>query len=327
MRLLVTGATGFLGSHIAERLAKEGHQVRVLARKTSNRQFLDGFRYEEALGDVTDAGSLRGAVEGVDGVIHAAALVKARGAAEFNAVNAVGTANLLAAIEEAAPAIRRFVYVSSLAAHGPSEDGRPRPVSAPPNPITAYGRSKLAGEEWTRASAIASRAVIFRPPAIYGPRDPALVPFFRLVRWRVAPLLMGGRNRVSVIYGEDAARAIAGAATAEADVAGKTYCLDDGNVYSWRDLLLAIEQALGRRALRISAPRWAFTAAATASEAAGLVTRRSASLTREKVKEMAQPYWICSHEALATDLGWSPSVDIWEGAGLTGEWYRRQGWI
>src|SRR3990170_1203670 len=327
MKLLVTGATGFLGSHIAEHLAKEGHQVRVLARKTSNRRFLDGFPYEEALGDVTDARSLRAAVEGVDGVVHAAGLVKARSESEFNAVNAVGTANLLAAIEEANPDLRRFVYISSLAAHGPSEDGLPRPVSAPPNPITAYGRSKLAGEELTRASAIASRAVIFRPPVIYGPRDPGLVPFFRLVRWRVTPLLMGGRNRVSVIYGEDAARAIAAAVTTEADVAGKTYCLDDGNVYSWRDLLLAIEQALGRRALRVSAPRWAFAAAAMAGETFGLLAGRAVSLTREKVREMAQPYWVCSHEALAKDLGWSPSVDIWEGARLTGEWYRRHGWI
>jgi nucleoside-diphosphate-sugar epimerase len=327
MKLLVTGASGFLGSHIAERLAKDGHQVRVLVRKTSSRQFLSGFPHEEALGDVTDAASLPAALAGVDGVIHAAGLVKARSQDEFHAVNAGGTASLLTAIREANPDLKRFVYISSLAAHGPSEDGAPRPLDATPNPITAYGRSKLAGEELTRASAVAPRAVIFRPPVIYGPRDPALVPFFRLARWRIAPLLAGGHNHISIIYVEDAARAIAEAATAEADTAGKTYCFDDGNVYSWRDLISAVEQSAGRRALRISAPLWAFTAAALASEAFGFVTGRAVSLTQDKVNELTQRYWVCSHEALKKDTGWSPRVDIWEGARLTGDWYRRHRWI
>jgi len=327
VKLLVTGASGFLGSHVAEELAKEGHAVRVLLRKTSSRAFLQGVAHEEALGDVTDAASLRAAVAGADVVIHTAGLVKARSEAEFQAVNAQGTANLVAAIEGAAPDLRRFVYVSSLAAHGPSEDGLPRPVEAQPNPITAYGRSKLAGEEATRASAVARRSVIFRPPVIYGPRDPALVPFFQLARWRVAPLLMGGHNRISITYVEDIARAIALAATSEASVASKTYCPEDGSVYSWRDVLAAIEASVGRKAMRIQAPRWMFSAAALGSEAFSIVTRRAVSLTRDKVREMAQRHWVCSNAELRRDLGWAPRVNIFDGAKLTGDWYRQHGWI
>jgi nucleoside-diphosphate-sugar epimerase len=327
VKLLVTGASGFLGSHVAEELAKEGHTVRVLLRRTSSRSFLTGFPHEEALGDVTDPSSLPAAVSGVDAVIHTAGLVKARSEAGFQSVNAQGTANLVKAIEAAAPSLQRFVYISSLAAHGPSEDGLPRPVEAPPNPITAYGRSKLAGERITHASAIAGRSVIFRPPVIYGPRDPALVPFFQLARWRVAPLLMGGHNRISITYVEDVARAIALAATSEAKVAGKTYCPEDGSVYSWRDLLSAIEAAVGRKAARINAPRWAFNAAALGSEAFSAVTRRAVSLTREKVREMAQRHWVCSSDELRRDLDWAPRIGISDGAKLTGDWYRRQGWI
>ena len=326
MKVLATGASGFLGSHIAEQLAAGGHEVRLLLRPTSSRSFLQ-FPHEVALGDITDPGSLLGAVRGVDIVIHTAGLVKARSEAEFHRVNEGGAANLVNAVQEANPALQRFVYVSSLAAHGPSPDGRPRPVDAPPNPITAYGLSKLAGEDFTRRSALAARSVIFRPPAIYGPRDPALVPFFQLARYRIAPLLMGGRNKISIIYGEDAARAIVQAATAEADVGGKTYTFDDGEVYTWRDLLSAVEAAVGRKALRINSPRWLFEAAAIASEGFGKVARRPVSLTRDKVREMAQSHWVCGHEALKRDLGWTPAVKILEGARMTGDWYRRHRWI
>ena len=327
MKVLVTGASGFFGSHVAEELARQGCDVRVLVRRTSRRDFLSGFPHEVAIGDVADGGSLPAALAGVEAVVHAAGLIKARSAAEFDAVNARGTANLLAAIGQAAPDLRRFVYVSSLAAHGPSEDGGPRPPEAEPRPLTAYGRSKLAGEEAVRASPISGRAVIVRPSVIYGPRDPALLSFFQAVRWRVAPLLMGGHNRISIVYATDAARAVALATTAEAAVAGRAYFLDDGSVYSWRDLLSAVEAAVGRRALRISAPRWAFAAAAAASELFGLALRRAVVFNREKVLEMSQRYWVCSHEELKRDVGWQPEVGLEEGAGLTAEWYRANGWL
>lgn len=326
MKVLVTGASGFLGSHVAERLAADGHQVRLLLRSTSSRRFLN-FPHEPVIGDVCEPESLPDAVSGVDVVIHTAGLVKARGEAEFYWVNALGTAYLLEAIAEENPYLQRFVYVSSLAAHGPSPNGRPRPVDARPRPVTAYGRSKLAGEDFTRRSPLAARSVIFRPPVIYGPRDPALVPFFKLARYRIAPLLMGGKNRISIIYVEDAARAIVQAATAEADVGGKTYTLDDGQTYSWRDLLEAVERAVGRRALRVNSPVWLFQVAALVCESFGAVTRRPVSLTRDKVREMAQRHWVCHHADLARDLGWKPSVLIGEGARRTADWYRQHGWI
>jgi nucleoside-diphosphate-sugar epimerase len=327
MRVLVTGATGFLGSHIAEQLARQGHAVRVLVRRTSDRSFLQGFEAEEALGEITQPDTLPAAVEGMEAVVHAAGLTKARSAAEFEAVNAGGTANLLAALDPAQP-LRRFVLISSLAAHGPSEDGRPRPPDAAPTPVTAYGRSKLKAEELVRSWAgDGHAATIIRPPVIYGPRDRQLLPFFHLARWRLAPLLGGGTNAVSCVYVEDAARAAVLAASAGDDVPSATYALDDGAVYTWRDLLAAVEQTMGRRALRIPSPPWAFAAAAFVSELYGRLRNQAVSFTRDKVIEMRQRYWVCSHGEISRDLGWEPRVGLSEGAALTAAWYRQHGWL
>jgi nucleoside-diphosphate-sugar epimerase len=321
--VLVTGASGFLGSHIAEHFAAAEHTVRVLVRKTSSREFL-WFPHEEAIGDVTVPKSLMAAVEGVDAVVHAAGLIKARSEDEFKAVNEIGTANLVRAAEAIGC---RFIYISSLAAHGPGKGDMPRPIDAPSRPVSAYGRTKLAGESVVRSSALADRSVIFRMPVIYGPRDPALVPFFQIARWRVAPLLDGGRNLVSVIYADDAASAVLRVTNMAAGPGMKIYSPEDGGVHSWRDLLAAAESAIGRHALAVSVPRLAYSAAAAASEAYSRIAGRAVVFTRDKVREMAAPAWLCSSEDLRRDTGWEPRVMIGEGARLTYRWYSGAGWI
>jgi 2-alkyl-3-oxoalkanoate reductase len=326
MRVLVTGASGFLGSHVAELFAGEGHEVRTLLRNTSSRKFL-GFPHEEAMGDVTDASSLPAAVAGVDAVVHCAGLVMARTEAEFASVNEHGTTNLYRAIEAHAPDVRRIIYVSSIAAHGSSKNGRPRPPDAPPKPVTAYGRTKLAGELLARRSKLGKITVTFRPPAIYGPRDPALLPFFQLARYRVIPMLAGGKNKVSMIYATDCARAIYMAATAEADIGGKVYTPEDGAVHTWLDMVDAIEKAAHTRMLKLPTPRFFYEGAALLAEAAGAITRRPVIFTRDKVREMSQNAWVCSSEDLRRDLGWSPEVGIEEGAKLTYAWYKSNGWL
>jgi nucleoside-diphosphate-sugar epimerase len=326
MRVLVTGASGFLGSHIAEAFANAGHDTRTLLRKTSSRAFLK-FPHEEAIGDVTLPESLPAAVADVDVVVHAAGLIKARNEAEFRSVNEHGTTHLLRAIAAHNPALKRFILISSIAAHGPSPDGRPRPADATPKPVTAYGRSKLGGEIALRESPLASRSVIFRPPAIYGPRDPALLPFFQLSKWHFAPLLEGGHNRTSMIYGPDCAEAVLLAAAAEADIAGRVYYPEDGGVYTWRDMLAVIEEASGKKMLMIPTPRIAYNAAALGSELFGKATRRAVIFDREKVREMSQNAWVCSAETLRTDLGWRPRVLAREGAKLTYEWYKANRWL
>jgi len=326
VKVLVTGASGFLGSHIAEAFADAGHEVRTLLRRTSSRSYLQ-FPHEEAIGDITHPDSLPAAVDGVDVVVHAAGLIKARNEREFAAVNEHGATNLLRAIVAHNPGLTRLVHISSIAAHGPGKDGRPRPEDAPSKPLTAYGRSKLGGDIAVQKSPLAARSVIFRPPAIYGPRDPALLPFFQLTRLRIAPLLEGGHNRTSMIFGPDCAQAVLLAATAEADVGGRIYYPEDGGVYTWRDMLAAIEEAAGVKMLALPTPRFAYEAAAFGSEIVGKLRRRAVIFDRDKLREMSQDAWVCSSASLRRDLGWSPMVLFREGARLTYDWYKANWWL
>jgi 2-alkyl-3-oxoalkanoate reductase len=143
MKVLLTGGSGFLGSYVAERLSAGGHAVRALVRPKSERRFLEKLPgIDFAAGAVDDRASLTQAVKDVDAVVHVAGIVKARRPEEFFAVNTQGTKNLLEAVLERG-GVKRFVYVSSLAAIGPSADGTPVHENAEPHPVTHYGRSKL----------------------------------------------------------------------------------------------------------------------------------------------------------------------------------------
>ena len=328
MRILLTGASGFLGSHIAEQLDQQGADVRALVRPTSDTRFLEGLEHVTLVpGAVEDESSLLAATEGVDGIIHAAGLVKARTPADFHRTNAQGTANLLDAARQNAPDLERFVLVSSLAVMGPSEDGRPLPAGASPNPVTHYGRSKLAAEQAAQAAAHALPITIIRPPMIYGPRDREILPFFKSVQLGVLPLMGSPSSALSAIFAADCAAACIKAL--EADVpSGSTYYVEDGRTETLNELIGHIENALGRRAwLRVPMPRFLMYGAALGSEVYGRVMGRAVMLTRDKLNELLAPHWVCDSGEAQAALVWKPRVSFEEGARITGAWYRREGWL
>jgi nucleoside-diphosphate-sugar epimerase len=323
MRILVTGANGFLGSHVADELARQGHDLRFLLRQRSRVLNIDGVAYERTEGDIRDEGSLRPAVGGVDAVVHVAGLTSALNERAYNAVNATGTASLAQAAVEAG--VKRFVYVSSLAAQGPSPDGRPVP-DALPRPISAYGRSKLAGELAVLGFRDRMDVVIVRAPVVYGPRDRGLLTLFRLAKRRVFPLYGDGRNQITWIYATDAARAIA-LATQHETAAGELYTLSDGEPHTWLELATLLKEAMGHRAWLARVPGKLYAAAGFAAGAISKVTRRPLPLNPEKVVEMRERYWLCDHDRITEDLGWKPLVGAREGIGLTLRWYQENRWL
>src|SRR3974390_336390 len=256
MKVLVTGASGFLGGHVAELLSKRGDQVRALVRKTSAREHLVALPNVELFeGSVEQVDRVQEAVADVDAVVHVAGLVKARNTDEFFAVNVGGTSNPGEAAGAPKGGARRlFVFVSSLVACGPSPDGSPVP-SEQEAPNNAYGRSKLAAEKVVLSARDDMHVVILRPGAIYGPRDGEIFEAFRSIQRGLLPLVAGGEAKGSWVYATDCAEACLRALEATIP-SGRTYFVDDGyGAITQKQMLAAAERALGRRALmRASLP-------------------------------------------------------------------------
>lgn len=327
MKVLVTGGSGFLGSHVAEQLSKSGHQVRALVRKSSNRKFLSTLtNLEFAEGSVEDARAVEEAVKGVDAIVHSAGLVKAKNDAEFFQTNVQGTINLANAAKAHAPSLKRFVHVSSLEVSGPSADGTPVPVTQE-SPITRYGRSKLEAERALLREKDALPITILRPTGIYGPRDNEILEVFRTVKRGALPITGDGRSKVTFTYGPDCAAACVRAI--EADVpSGATYFITDGEIYEQRAAMEEVERAMGSRAfVRFGLPASLIRTVAIGVEAYGKVRGQAVMLTREKADALSRPYWVCSSAEAEKALGWKPAVKWAEGARLTAAWYKENGWL
>jgi len=328
MTILVTGASGFLGSHIAEQLSASGRNVRVLVRPSSNTKFLETLsNVEFAPGSVEDKASVLKAADGVTGIIHAAGLVKAKSADEFRRINTEGTENLIAAAKKQLGTLKRFVLVSSQAVGGPSGlDRTPVRIGSETEPVTAYGRSKLAAERALLA-ATEVPSVILRPPAIYGPRDGEVLIFFKSVSKGVLPLTNPIGAMYSMIYGPDCAAACVAALDADLPSSSVFY-VEDGVPISFENMIRAVEEAVGKRAwLRIPLPQRVVRGAALLSQAYGKLTDRAVMLTLDKCNELHADGWLCDGAPARQALGWEPRVNFEEGVKLTARWYKNEGWL
>jgi 2-alkyl-3-oxoalkanoate reductase len=326
VKVLVTGGSGLLGSHVAELLSERGDRVRALVRSSSNRRHLQSLANVELFeGSVEQSDRVAEALEGVDAIVHCAGLVKARNTDEFFSVNVGGTSNLVQAARVArSPGFKRFVHVSSLEACGPSQDGLPVPLDQEA-PVTAYGRSKLAAEKVVLSAKDELPVTLLRPGAIYGPRDAEILQAFKAIERGLLPLIDEGRALGMWIYASDCAAACIRAIDADVP-SGRTYFVDDGcGPLSQQQMLSDAERALGRRAfVRRSLPVPLLMAVARGLEVAGRVANRPVMLTREKANMLLQ-HWVCSSEETRRDLSWEPKVPWSEGVELAVRWYRREG--
>jgi dihydroflavonol-4-reductase len=322
MKALVTGATGFVGSHVAEALRQHGDHVTALARSRWKAEPLTVLGATVVAGDLHDIAALQRAVEGQDVVYHVAGLVAARNEAEFVKANREGTENVVAAMERAG--VPRLVLVSSLAAAGPAHRGAPLSGDEAPRPVTAYGRSKLAAEQIVRRSGLSWSIV--RPPIVYGPRDREVLKVFRLARLRVAPVFGDGTQELVAVHAGDLAAALIATARSPA-TAGRTYSACHPEVFTSAEFGIAVAAAMGRSVTTLRIPPSIGRAVLSLTGAAARLARQPTILTADKANEFFQPAWTGDPAPLTRDTGWKAGFDLSRGLAQTYRWYREAGWL
>ncbi len=331
MQALVTGGSGFIGSEVIHQLIQQGVGVRALLRKTSPRYNLQGLDYETALGDLSDLESLKQAVKGVDYVFHLAGSIQARNRAEYFSQNCIGTGNLARACAEANPQLKRFVYVSSIAASGPSASLTPRQEFDVEAPVSIYGASKLGGERELMHWSENYPTTVVRPPAVYGPRDKSNFEFVKVINNGIVPVLSSkqrnGKKYYSVIHVEDLVRGIVLAGLAPDQGPREVFFLCGDGIYTWNELMASMAEGLGKRTLKIPVPGFALTGLGAMYTAASWLMQKNYPLSLDKLKDLRADYWICSNERAKKVLGFEPKWDLRRGMAQTISWYRLNGWV
>lgn len=319
MRALVTGGTGFIGSHLAEALIKEGFEVYCLVRNISNKKWLEGLEVKFIEGDCCNRASLE-QIKDFNYIFHLAGLTKASSREEFFTANVKGTENIVDVAIKNNPEIKRFVFLSSLAAAGPSQDGKPKCEDSPVSPVSIYGKSKLMAEEDLLKFKGRLPFTIIRPTAVYGPRDRDFYLFFKMVNAGIIPYF--GKSYYSLIYVDDLVRGIILAARSK-DAEGKIYFLSDGEICSSDDIASVIAEALEKKPLRIKIPR---NIMPLIGRLASKVAKNSI-INNDKLIELRYSHWICDISKARKELGFNPKVKIQEGMKWTANWYRLHRWL
>ena len=327
MKVLLTGASGFVGSHILDSLRARGIATVVLLRPTSNKRFIEAHlpHPDVRTGSVGDPQSLAAAVQDVTHVVHCAGCTGALHISEFYEVNQTGTRHVVKAINQQQGRIERLVHISSLAAAGPALPDRPAREDEPPNPISEYGKSKLAGEQEVQG-ACKSEYVILRPPAVFGPRDTAFLPLFKAVRAHLLPRFGNGRQALSLVFVKDLAEA-AVTCLAHPAAAGKTFYVASPEVTTARGLTDEIAAQMKTWTLTFPVPMAALQLLCCLQEAVSRLTQRPGMLSRQKYAELRAPGWVCDPTRLRQELGFACGTTLKTGIAETLAWYRQQGWL
>lgn len=326
MKILITGATGFIGSHLAERLHAKGYALRCLVRRSSNLVWLKDLPVEYVYGDLFDLDALKKAVEGADYIYHLAGVTKARTKEEYVRGNHTGTKNILDAAVEHGRAIKRFIHVSSQTVVGPSRNWIPVDERSEFHPITTYGISKMEAEKECLKLSGRLPITIVRAPAVYGPRDKDVFAFFESMNKGLQPMIGFNNKEVSLVHVKDLVDGMV-LAGEHPKAVGQTYFISSERFYNWREVGELTARIMGKKVLRLRVPEFLVYVIAVFSEIGGFLMRKPVLLNLEKARDIVQNAWTCSIKKAKDELGYSESLGLEEGIKNTVDWYRREGWL
>lgn len=323
-RVFVTGATGFIGSHLVDELLSKGYEVDALIRESSDLRWLQGKRVEFIYGDLLGKGGIP-SLNRVDHIFHLGGATRALRRRDFYRINQEGTERLIDAARNI-QGLKRFVYLSSQAAAGPSPNDRFQTEEDLPRPVSPYGESKLQAEEAVLSCRDKFHVTILRPCAVYGPRDTYMLELFKHISKGYIPLLGKGPMYFSFCYVKDIVQALL-LSVQQDHPSGEIFCISDGERYSFDFFADVVSSELCVRPHRFRIPIWAAWFYATAADGWGFVTRRPAYFHRSKYAEARERNWVCDIGKAEKKIGFRPGFSLEAGLKVTLQWYREKGWL
>lgn len=317
-RVLVVGASGFVGKNLVMQMAKDNHTA-IMVRSTSNTAlFNDNPNIRILIGDLETALGLREALKNIDVVIHCAARTMARTYWEYYRTNTLGTANLIRAMRQSG--VKKILFLSSHAACGPGTGNTAACGLGRENPISSYGRTKKLAEELIIRSGLFY--TIIRPVSVYGPHDTEILNYVRLLDKHICPVVGFGPKYLNLIYVRDLVDMIVKIIRMN-HFTGQIYFANDGNCYSFDSVLDTIARALGKKNIKIHVPESIAMLIGLMNDV--LIPSRYRLVTRDKVRELGCQYWVCSNVQATKEIGFQPRYTFERGIAETVDWYRKHG--
>ena len=323
---VVTGASGFVGSHLVDYLVEKNYKVRCIVRKTSSLKWLKGKDVEIHICELTDKEGLRKIFDGADYIYHVAGVVKSKKPEGYFKGNVDTTRTLLEAALEFKDNIKRFLVVSSQTSSGPSPLNNPLTEEDLCNPITTYGRSKLAQEELAKSFMDKIPVTICKVAAVYGERDTEIFIFFKTFSKGLMTSIGLHDKQVSLLHVADVVRGLYLSATSEKAI-GKSYFITSEKYYTWKEVGDVTSKVMNKKPFKVRVPHFLVYIIAAIAQFFSLFSSKAATLNIEKGKDITRPAWISDYRKAYKDFGFKQEISLEEGIRRTVEWYKQKKWL
>ncbi len=323
---VVTGANGFVGSHLVDLLLSKNFSVRCITRKSSNLRWLDGKSIENYDCGLSDKEGLRKVFDGAEYIFHVAGVVKSKTPEGYYQGNVETTRVLLDIALEFKSSIKKFLIVSSQTAVGPSPNGKTVDETSECKPITTYGKSKLAEEDLAKSYMDKLPLTICRAPAIYGERDTEIFIFFQTFNKGLMTTIGFDEKKLSLLHVVDLVNGFYLAAISEKS-AGQTYFISSEKFYTWDEVGKITAKVLNKKPLKIKVPHSIVYTLAAIAQFFAMFSSKPATLNIEKARDITQHSWTCDTTKAIKELGYRQNISIEEGIKRTCDWYKEMKWI
>jgi nucleoside-diphosphate-sugar epimerase len=323
---VVTGASGFVGSHLVDNLLAHNFRVRCILRSTSSRRWLEGKDVEIFDCGLFDRDGLSKAFKDAQYIFHVAGVVKAKKPEGYYRGNVEATEHILEAALMQKESIKKIVIVGSQTAAGPSKPGEPKTEDMTPEPITTYGRSKLEQEQLAAKYMDRLPITICRAPAVYGERDTEIMIFFQTYKKGLMTKIGFNHKELNLIHAADLVEGLRLAALSD-NAKGEIYFITSKEFYTWDRIGNICADVLGKKAFSVRLPHAIVYSVAGIAQFFSMFSKKAATLNIEKARDITRQYWTCSHLKAKDQIGFEQQISIEEGIKRTFNWYFEKGWI